>query len=160
MGIGKPKTKKPVAAAAIFFDKNGRILLVKPIYKDYWGMPGGTVEDGESPAEGCAREIKEELSFEIKKEDLKLLSIDYINNGTTPSWGNALRFVFFVDNLSDEQISKIKLQKAELEKMEFVEVAELPNRLSAHTARAIAKSVLAYKDNKIFYLEDGRELKS
>lgn len=160
MSLGEPKAKKPVVAAALFFNKIGEILLVKPTYKNHWGMPGGTIEEGESPAKGCVREVKEELSLEVKKENLKLLLVDYIAEGVTKSWGDALRFVFFVGVLSDEEISEIKLQESELERMEFVDVSELPKRLSAHTARAIAKSVEAYKDNKVFYLENGRELKS
>lgn len=154
----EPKARKPSAVAAVFFDEDGKILLVKPTYKDHWGMPGGAIEDGESPADGCAREIKEELSLDLKKENLKILSIDYVNKGVTKSWGDAIRFVFFAGVLSPAQISNIKLQESELEKMDFIDVTELPNRLSPHTARAIAKSVEAYKNGKIVYLEDGYEI--
>lgn len=152
------ETKKPTASAAVFFNKAGRVLIVKPTYKDHWGMPGGAVENNESPVDACVREVKEELSLDLKKEDLKFLSADYINEGVSKYWGDSLRFVFFAGVLSDEQISKIKLQKSELQKMEFVEVLELPKKLSAHTAKAITKSVEAYKNNKIFYLEDGYEI--
>lgn len=158
MSLGTPKLKKPIAAAAVFFNENGKILLVKPTYKDHWGMPGGAVENGESPADGCVREVKEELSLDLKKENLKILSVDYIYQGSTKSWADALRFVFFAGTLSPAQISNIKLQESELEKMEFVDVSELPKRLSAHTARAITASVEAYKINRVFYLEDGYKI--
>lgn len=158
MGLGEPNAKKPVAVAAVFLDKGGKILLVKPTYKAGWGMPGGAVEDSESPADGCVREIREELSLELKKEDLKFLSVDYVHNGLTKSWGDALRFVFFAGVLSSERISQIRLQESELESMEFVDVSELPQRLSVHTAKAIAASFEAYKIGKIFYLEDGQKV--
>ena len=34
-------------------------------YKDGWEFPGGKIEEGESPQEALAREIKEELDVEI-----------------------------------------------------------------------------------------------
>ncbi len=158
MGIGGPKNKKQVAAAALFFNKEGKVLIVKPNYKDNWLMPGGGVEEGESPIDGCVREIKEELSLEFKRTDLKFFGIDYIHNGVTSSWGDALRFLFFGGVLSDEQIAKIKIQESELEGMEFVDVSELPNKLSKHTARAVMASIETYKKDRIVYLEDGQEV--
>ncbi len=38
-----------VAAGVLFRDAAGRVLLVKPTYKDGWEIPGGYVERGESP---------------------------------------------------------------------------------------------------------------
>jgi hypothetical protein len=38
-----------MAAGALFFDAADRILMVEPTYKDYWDIPGGYVETGESP---------------------------------------------------------------------------------------------------------------
>jgi ADP-ribose pyrophosphatase YjhB (NUDIX family) len=35
----------------------------RPTYKDYWDIPGGYVEPGESPLGACRREIREELSI-------------------------------------------------------------------------------------------------
>ncbi len=40
-----------------------------------WTMPGGKVDFGEKLAETPVREIKEETSLKIKKEDLKLISV-------------------------------------------------------------------------------------
>ena len=53
-----------VAAGALFFDDQGRVLLVHPTYKDTWDIPGGYVERGESPAAACRRELKEELGID------------------------------------------------------------------------------------------------
>ena len=35
-----------VAAGVLFFDENGRVLLVHPTYKDEWEIPGGSLEIG------------------------------------------------------------------------------------------------------------------
>ena len=53
------------AAAALFTDEDGRVLLVKPNYRDHWSLPGGILEDGEPPRDGCAREVAEELGVTI-----------------------------------------------------------------------------------------------
>jgi len=50
--------------------KNKKFLFCKrrpddEVYAGYWGLPGGTVEAGETPLEGMTREIKEELGIII-----------------------------------------------------------------------------------------------
>ena len=47
-----------VAAGALITDPSGRILLVKPNYRDHWTLPGGICEHGEPPHLGCAREVE------------------------------------------------------------------------------------------------------
>jgi hypothetical protein len=49
-----------VTAGALITDTGGRVLLVKPNYRDHWLFPGGTADDNESPEAACAREIKED----------------------------------------------------------------------------------------------------
>ena len=53
------------AAGALFTDGAGRVLLVKPNYREHWSLPGGILEHGEPPHEGCRREIGEELGLDI-----------------------------------------------------------------------------------------------
>lgn len=60
-----------VFAAAVIFSADSKILLVRSTYKrSYpWGLPGGSLDYGESPEAAVAREVLEEtgLSVEIKK---------------------------------------------------------------------------------------------
>src|ERR1051326_1661268 len=56
--------RKRMAAAMLLFDMAGRVLLVKPVYKDYWDAPGGVVERNESPREAAHREVREELGLD------------------------------------------------------------------------------------------------
>jgi 8-oxo-dGTP diphosphatase len=53
------------ASGGFITDPDGKVLLVKPNYRDHWGWPGGHVDEGERPEEGCAREIREELGLTL-----------------------------------------------------------------------------------------------
>jgi mutator protein MutT len=50
--------------------KEHKFLFFKRKEKDtsfagYWGLPGGSVEKGETPSEGMIREVQEELGIDI-----------------------------------------------------------------------------------------------
>lgn len=51
--------------AAAIIERNGAILLMRRLRdgRRYYVFPGGTVEDGETPAEACAREVREETGL-------------------------------------------------------------------------------------------------
>lgn len=56
--------KKPIGAAAVIFDAQGRVLLVKHTYgKLNWDLPGGAAEAAESAAETALREVREETGL-------------------------------------------------------------------------------------------------
>lgn len=66
--------RKRVAAGVLFFDADGRVMLVDPVYKDPWEIPGGAVEWDESPRDGAVREVKEELGLAWRPG--RLLGVD------------------------------------------------------------------------------------
>ena len=47
-------------------------------YKDGWEIPGGKIEEGESPEECIVREIQEELATQVKAEkEIGVVDYDY-----------------------------------------------------------------------------------
>ncbi|MFZ0190857.1 MAG: NUDIX domain-containing protein, partial [Streptosporangiaceae bacterium] len=48
-------------------DQTGRLLLVRHAgHNDGWGVLGGAVEVGESPAEAAVRETREEIGVDVR----------------------------------------------------------------------------------------------
>ena len=56
----------PASAGALIGDAAGHVLILKPTYKSGWTIPGGQLEeDGETPWEGCRREVREETGLTV-----------------------------------------------------------------------------------------------
>lgn len=60
-----------VGVFAAVFDKNNRILCVKINYgSGNWTLPGGHLENNESPYDGVKREVLEETGYIVDIENL------------------------------------------------------------------------------------------
>ncbi|HEY1622529.1 MAG TPA: NUDIX hydrolase [Streptosporangiaceae bacterium] len=106
------------AAAALFTDQAGRVLLVKPNYRDHWSLPGGILEHGEPPHMGCAREVAEEIGLEITAD--RLLTVDWMPpDGNRPK--PSVHFIFDGGTLDAERIDRIVLQEEELDDYRFTD---------------------------------------
>ena len=59
-------------ASRVVILKQDKILFIHRINsgKEYYVLPGGAIEENESPEEAAIREIKEETDFDIKIESL------------------------------------------------------------------------------------------
>lgn len=55
---------------AIIFNDKKEVLLCHRRDCDLWNLPGGGLEENESPWEGVIREVKEETGFDVKVENL------------------------------------------------------------------------------------------
>ena len=142
--------KKRMASGAIFFNEKMEILVVKPTYIDDWSIPGGIVELNESPAEGCRRELKEEISLDIKLKDL--LIVDYYNGTETST--ESLNFIFYGGILNASSINEIKLPPEELENYKFINVERIEAYLSGRLLRRVKQAIIALDEKKTLYLEE------
>lgn len=84
-----PEAPPPtLAAAVVVSDAEGRVLLVRENYgRGRWGLPGGSVEPGESPGEAAIREALEETGLHVELDHLIAL---YYLRAEQPGF----RFVF------------------------------------------------------------------
>jgi len=53
------------SVSAVIFDRRGRLLLQQRSDGGQWGLPGGSVEVGESLAAAVQREVKEETGLAV-----------------------------------------------------------------------------------------------
>ncbi|PCI76906.1 MAG: hypothetical protein COB20_09490 [SAR86 cluster bacterium] len=47
---------------------DGKVLLVRPTWSEKWDLPGGEIENGETPLQGMAREFLEETGYFVDIE--------------------------------------------------------------------------------------------
>jgi 8-oxo-dGTP diphosphatase len=106
-----------VAAGALIRDPAGRVLCVKPNYRDYWTLPGGICEPGEAPQNGCAREVAEEVGLNLPVG--RLLIIDW--QLPSPEYGPTARpsMYFIFDGGIVPAEAAIVLQEDELDDYRF-----------------------------------------
>ncbi|GIM92789.1 NUDIX domain-containing protein [Paractinoplanes toevensis] len=136
-----------VAAGALFRDAGGHIMMVRTHYQDAWEIPGGMVEEGETPSEACAREVREELGLVITPG--QALVIDWAPH---PVEGDKLLFVFDGGTLTDAQHAAIRFTDGEILEWAYVE----PARLEEYTVDRLAGRLRAAVPGETRYLENGR----
>ena len=55
-----------VGSICVIERADGAVLLVRLSYRRSWGLPGGLLKRGETPAEAAHREVKEESTLEVE----------------------------------------------------------------------------------------------
>ena len=61
-----PANTRRAAADAVVFDGQGRVLLQRRADFNVWGLPGGSVEVGETLEAAVKREVKEETGYDVE----------------------------------------------------------------------------------------------
>ena len=125
-----------VSAGALITDADGRVLLVKPNYRDYWTLPGGICEHGEPPHAGCAREVAEEIGLELGAG--ALLAIDWAQP-YGPDARPIMHFVF--DGGVLDSGAGIVLQREELDDFRFTEPGDAASYLAPYGVRRLAAAL-------------------
>lgn len=126
-----------VAAGAVITDPDGRVLLVKPNYRDFWSVPGGICEFGEPPQLGCRREVAEEVG--IDRAPGPLLVLDWSRPYGAES--RPMMHMLF-DGGQVDRDQGIVLQESELDDYRFT----APDELAAYLPpRGLTRLGLALK---------------
>lgn len=108
-----------VTAGALVTDPGGRVLVVKPNYRDHWLYPGGAADHNEPPEVACARELREEIGLDLPVGPLLVVAwAPAKDERIRPSVG----FLFDAGVL--EEPGRIRLQEDELDEYAFAEPGE------------------------------------
>ena len=138
------------AAAALITCPAGRVLLVKPNYREHWSLPGGILEHGEPPHAGCAREVEEEVGLRISVGPL--LVVDW----APPDRQRPRPFVYFVfDGGEAKPDADIRLQEEELDGWRFTEPGEFGEYLPPFMQARCAAALRARAAGAAIYLPAG-----
>ncbi|GAA3561601.1 NUDIX hydrolase [Amycolatopsis ultiminotia] len=151
-GIAARLPRKNVAAGVLLRDERGRVLFVCPTYKPFLEIPGGVLEDDESPLAACRREAREELGIECAVG--RLLLIDWMP--THGVWGDSLQFIFDGGTLSREQVAAIQPDGDEVSRCEFLDLDAAKERLRPSMARRLTLAHHTLLHGGTAYAEFGR----
>jgi len=142
-------------AGAILHDQHGRFLLVRPTYRadGTWEIPGGSLEEGEFPFDGAAREVKEELGLDLKPG--RLLVVDWVP--PQPDGRPALaNFLFDGGRISEQQAEQyVALQSDELSEWRLAAPGEWDQLLAEHMVRRLHACAEALSTGATAYLHHG-----
>jgi len=143
--------RKRMAATAFFRDDQGRVLLVNPVYKATWDLPGGAVEAEESPHAACRREVAEELG--LNRPPGPVLAVDWVPS--RPERPEGLIVVYDGGVLSATEIKEIVLADGELAGFAFVAGDEVAGLGTPLLARRVASCLDAVAAGTVAALENG-----
>ena len=103
-------------AVRVFAFKDNKVACIKykNINKDYFDIPGGKIEDGETEIQTCIREFKEETGLELK--DPKLKGISFWKDST-----EGIIFIYTAEKVDGD------LQESEEGRLEWIDISELDN---------------------------------
>jgi 8-oxo-dGTP diphosphatase len=142
--------KKRISGDCLFFDEQGRLLVVNPTYKETWEIPGGVVEKNESPREAVIREVYEELGFFCQPE--RLLCVDFSDETETRT--ESLHFIFLGPTLTAEMIAAIKLPMDELSEYRILSAKKAVKLLNKKLRRRVRRCLTVLDKETTLYLEE------
>jgi 8-oxo-dGTP pyrophosphatase MutT (NUDIX family) len=143
--------RKRMASGALCRDRAGRVLLVDPVYRDTWDLPGGSVEAEESPHAACRREVAEELGLD--RPAGRVLAVDWVPS--RPERPEGLIVVYDGGVLTAGDIEAIRVRDGELAGFAFVEPDQVAGRVTPLVAHRISACLDALAAGTVASLEGG-----
>ncbi|WP_319942503.1 NUDIX hydrolase [Nocardia aurantia] len=146
--------RKRMAAGTLFRDGLGRVVLVEPTYKPNWEIPGGAVEQDESPWETVARELREEIGWD--RPVGRLLVVDYVR----PQDGRPEGVVFVFDGglLTAADVAGMVLRPEEIRSAGFYTLEQAATRVKPLLADRLAAALEAVGEGVTVLCEQGRRI--
>jgi 8-oxo-dGTP diphosphatase len=140
-----------MGAGVLFTDEAGRAMIAEPVYKDYWEIIGGAVDENESPRQAAAREVKEELGKALLPG--RLLVVDWVP--PRPSRTEGLMFIYDGGTLTENDTTDIHLPPEELRTWAWCTEEQINERMSALLARRVIAAMYAKGEGLVYELENG-----
>jgi len=139
--------KKRMASGVIIHNIKGEILVLKTAYKDHWEIPGGVIEENESPRQAAEREVLEEIGLSIRITGCLVTHYRAARGDQNEN----IMFVFDGGVIND--ISQIKIDGKEISEARFVSFSEAVSLVGERIASRLPTCERALKEKKSLYLE-------
>ncbi|NEE01070.1 NUDIX domain-containing protein [Phytoactinopolyspora halotolerans] len=140
------------AAGMLITDENGRSLLVRTVDREGLVLPGGVVEEGESPAAAAEREVLEETGLVLPVTRLLVVQ----HKPATDSTPASLMFVFDTERVASGVV--LRLQEEEIADALWLDP---PTAIRQHTdggRSRLAAALRARNESHTFYMDATRIL--
>lgn len=122
---GRTKTKNDVFESGEYhlgvslwiINHQGELLIQKRsvskrIHPNNWSTTGGSVISGETSAQGCIRETKEEIGLQLYEDDLVFLSRSYGKNMISDDYATIQEFPIENAIIQINEVSEVKWASA------------------------------------------------
>lgn len=136
-----------MASGVILWNLKGEILILKTTYKDHWEIPGGVVEENESPRQTAERETFEEIGLRLTLS--KCLVIHY----RSPQGDQDDSIMFVFDGGLWDESQKLVLDAREIAEARFLPIKEASKLVGERIASRLSFCLQARAENRTIYLE-------
>jgi 8-oxo-dGTP diphosphatase len=148
MASSREYPERPVVGIGGVIIENGRTLLIRRVsepLRGEWSIPGGTLELGESLAEGVARELLEETGIVVRVIELiEVFDRIYNDDGSPgPQAHRTPRFHYVIVDYLCERISGEPRAGSDVTDVAFAREEELAKFHLTETATRILKKAFA-----------------
>lgn len=134
--------------AAILRNAAGQILVCERLgVPDAWQFPQGGVDEGETPEEGLARELWEEIG--VQARDFKIVArrgpyrYDFGNGRTKKGYHGKEQIYFLCDFSGDDSRIDVATEHPEFQGFRWIAPAEFRLEWLPEMKRAVYRAVLA-----------------
>ena len=128
MAVRRVTPSFTVGAMCVIERQDGRVLLIRHLYRKRWGVPGGLLQRQESATDAARREVFEEVGL-----DVELLGEPIVNVDARP---RRVDIVFRARPVEDENADGARPCSVEVIEVRWFDPTDLPE-LQFETAQAI-----------------------
>jgi ADP-ribose pyrophosphatase YjhB (NUDIX family) len=107
-----------VGAMCVIERADGRVLLIRHLYRQRWGVPGGLLERREDPRDAARREVREEVGLNVE-----LLGEPAVNVDADP---RRVDIVFRARPVNDVEADDVRALSVEVLEARWFPTNELP----------------------------------
>ena len=76
MAVRRVAPSFTVGAMCVIERNDGRVLLIRHLYRKRWGIPGGLLQRGETAADAARREVLEEVGLDVDLIGEPMVNVD------------------------------------------------------------------------------------